>query len=252
MNSAKKHFMPIVLASLFVIFNLSPAFAQDPTNMAEAMKASGFDFETARWISKTTQEDGNGKIQKSTQKFWISGNQVRMEIQDEATGETQIIIDDGTHQYLYDPAKKTAMVMNAMMKNMSSGLLSSDSFKQAAENRKAAKTVGTETINGKACTIKEYASTLANITSNVREWVWNEKQFPMKSIVTIPGQTTTMMGQSIKMPGSKTESVVTEVTLNQSIDGSLFKLPAGVKTETMGNPFDPSETGNDEESQDEK
>ncbi|MBU4054697.1 MAG: hypothetical protein KKA41_10050, partial [Proteobacteria bacterium] len=74
MTSAKKLLMITALASLMAILNLSPALAQDPTNMAEAMKASGFDFETARWISKTTQEDGNGKIQKSTQKFWISGN----------------------------------------------------------------------------------------------------------------------------------------------------------------------------------
>jgi outer membrane lipoprotein-sorting protein len=237
----KKHFTKIALACLMLLFYIAPAYSADPANMVDAMKQSGFSFDSAQWTSNTTQDDGSGKVNKSSQKFWISGRQMRIETLDEGTGETHIIIDDGSQQYLYNPKENSAMVMNEMMKGMYSGLLNSDAFKQGAENRKNAKTIGAEIINGKSCTIKEYENKVMNITSQVKEWVWDAKQFPMKSIVTVPGQTMTMMGQSIKMPGSKTESVVTEVVLDQPVDASLFKLPAGVKVETMGNPFDPSE-----------
>jgi outer membrane lipoprotein-sorting protein len=223
-----------------LLFSIAPTHAADPLNMVDAMKQSGFSFDSAQWTSNTTQDDGSGNVKKSNQKFWISGRQMRIETLDEESGETFVILDDGNQQYLYNPKENTAMVMNEMMKGMYSGLLNSEAFKQGAENRKNAKTTGSETINGKPCTIKEYENNVMNITSQVKEWVWDAKQFPMKSIVTVPGQTITMMGQSIKMPGSKTESVVTEVSLDQPIDASLFKLPAGVKVESMGNPMDSS------------
>jgi hypothetical protein len=239
MKRKKKYLIGITGISLIWVLFLSPALAGNPnTNIVDAMKASGFIFETARWTSKTTQEDESGKVRKSTQKFWISGRQVRIETRDEDTGETNIIIDDGNQPILYNAKEKTAMVMNEMMKSMYSGLLSNDVFKQAAENRKNAKTLGIETIHGKPCTIKEYENTIANVSGHVKEWIWNGKQFPMKSIVTVPSQTMTMMGQHVKVPGSRIESVVTDVTLDQSMDESLFKLPPGVKIETMGNAFD--------------
>ena len=247
MQFPKKHFIKMILITLLTALYISPALAGDPTNMADAMKDAGFKFETAHWISDTTMDDGSGKIKKSTNKYWISGRQSRIEMMDKDSGETQIIIDDGKQQFFYNPKQKAAMVMNSMVKSMYSGLMSSESFKQAAENRKNAKTVGSETINGKPCTIKEYQNTISNIVSQVREWVWDGKEFPMKSVVTIPGQTMNMMGQSIKMPGSKTESVVTEVTLDQPVDPSLFKLPAGVTLQTMGETMTPPPMENPED-----
>jgi len=176
----------------------------------------------------------DGKTTKSQSRFWISGDKYRMESQDPKTGETMILIDDGQEQYVINPKEKTAMKMEGMVKNMYAGSLNSDLYAQAAEQRKAAKKVGTGKVAGKPCTVFAYQSKIGGVTGDVKEWVWNGKGFPLKTVTSNPAQTVTMMGHQSKIPASTYENVVTEIALDKAVPASLFKLPPDVKVRSMG------------------
>lgn len=246
----KKMFLLFFVATVFLLgAGAGAALAAKGKGMTSAMREAGFTAKTAQWTSVTTQTRGNNKPEKTMVKFWLAGEKFRMEMQDRRTKETMIMIDDGQDQYLYDPKKKSAMKLEGMMKNMYSGFFNSDAFKQAAEQRKTAKKIGTETISGKPCTVYTYDSRYQNFTSKVKEWVWNGKNFPMKSIVTSEQQTMVVMGNKTTVPASTTETLITEVVLDKPIPASMFQVPAGAKTQSMGRGADAEEeTGEDEES----
>jgi outer membrane lipoprotein-sorting protein len=50
---------------------------------------------------------------------------------------------------------------------------------------------GTETVNGKLCTIVEYTTVTNNQTVHVRMWIWNEHGIPIKMRSTFEGQQST-------------------------------------------------------------
>jgi outer membrane lipoprotein-sorting protein len=212
----------LLICSLGMVF-ISSAAAEKSKGMAAAMREAGCTFKTAQWTSLSTQTRGQEAPTKETVKFWMSGDKFRMESQDKKTKETMIMIDDGKEQYMYTPAKKSAMKLSGFMKQMYSGFFSGDMFAKAAEQRKKAKKTGSETIDGKSCSIYEYQSEVSNIKSDVKEWVWDSKNFPIKSISVVH-----------MSPVTTTENLITELALDQTIPDSMFKLPEGVEITDLG------------------
>jgi outer membrane lipoprotein-sorting protein len=202
-------------------------------SMAQVMREQGFDYQHAQWTTEMTQTEEGGKVTKTTSKIWFSGDKMRMETTDRKTGDLMIMLSDGKDEYLYNPKEKTATKLGAMMRGMLTGMMDSDAFKEAADRRKSAKKVGSETVSGKPCTLYAYKQTFGGLNSDVKEWVWTGKNFPMKTIVKMPQQTMTMMGMTSKVPASTTETLVTDLVLNKPAAASLFQLPAGVKVQDM-------------------
>lgn len=216
--------------------------------MAQAMREQGFDYQHAQWTAQMTQTEESGKVTKTSSKIWIAGNKMRMETTDKKTGELAVMISDGKDEYMYSPKEKTATKMGAMMRGMMTGMLDSKAFKEAAERRKNAKKAGTETVSGKPCTIYAYQQTFGGLTSDVKEWVWTGKNFPMKTVVKTPQQKMTIMGMTSTVPASTTETLVTDLVVNKPAAASLFQLPAGTKVQDM----DKMMGGGDDEEEDEE
>ncbi|MEW6515562.1 MAG: hypothetical protein AB1439_01475 [candidate division FCPU426 bacterium] len=216
-------------------------------SLAKTMRDMGFDYQHAQWTSQMTQTEEGGKVTKTSSQIWISGDKMRMETKDRRTGEQMIIIGDGKDEYIYNPKEKTATKMGAMMRGMFTGMMDSEAFQQAAERRKNAKKSGTETVSGKPCTIYAYQQTFGGLTSDVKEWVWTGKNFPMKTIVSTPKQAMTMMGMKTTVPASTTESVVTDLVLNKAVPASMFELPKGAKVQDMDKMMQGGQGGEDEE-----
>lgn len=202
-------------------------------SMAQVMREQGFDFQHAQWTSLTTQTEDSGKVTKTSSKTWVSGDKMRMEMTDNKTGELMILLMDGKDEYMVNMKEKTATKMSAMMRGMMAGMMDSKAVKEAAERRKAAKPSGSETISGKPCTIYAYKQSFSGLTSDIKEWVWTGKNFPMKTIVKTPQQKMTIMGMTSTVPGSTSETVVTDLVLNKPAAASMFQLPAGVKVQDM-------------------
>ncbi len=211
------------------------AAKSDSKSLVQNMRESGFSFKTASWTALSTQKDSRGKVTKSEVKIQISGDQYRLETKNPENGEKMVFIDTGKVKYMYMPDDKKALKLTPRMQEMYSGILSSDLVAESARQRKKAKKVGKGKVDGKPCTIYTYKSTLkmmgGTITSDVKEWVWNKKNFPLKSMVKTPKQKMNTGFSTVELPASETETVIKDLVLDKKIPASRFKLPAGTKIE---------------------
>ena len=221
----------LLAASAWVLS--APAWAGEK-GLAEVMRKAGFKAKTAHWNATMTQTS-EGKTTTSDSKFWISGDKVRIEMQNPETGEAMILIDDGSGLYMVNPKEKLAMKLKGMARENYLRPFESSFGAGVAEQRRNARKIGAEKVLGKSCTVYAYSSKVGGeVKSKVKEWVWNGKEIPLKTMTDTPAQTVTMMGHSTTIPASKSESLVTAITLNKPIADALFTLPKGVKVQNMG------------------
>ncbi|MFH1877946.1 MAG: hypothetical protein ABH883_03985 [Candidatus Omnitrophota bacterium] len=80
-------------------------------------------------------------------------------------------------------------------------------------------TSGTEEIDGKLCDIYEYVD--KPTSSNVKVWIWKEKEFPVQMEFVDPS-----IGASLTV-------FLTDIEINQPIPDDIFDLPQGTKIEDM-------------------
>jgi len=149
---------------------------------------------------------------------WVKGNKVRMEMP--AEGKTMIIIVNLAEgvSYIYNPEENIAMKMEVGTDTQSAveDVLSIQSRNPTV--------VGTETIDGKLCTVVEYTSLAGD---EVKTWLW-QKGLPVRMEVTTTEGTSRTEWKNFGFG---------------DIPDDKFKLPAGVEVREMRIPSIPEGMG---------
>jgi outer membrane lipoprotein-sorting protein len=152
---------------------------------------------------------------ETTTHVWIKGNKMRMEM--DVEGTTMVVIVDGDAQtyIMYTLPDKMGFFMQYQEE---------DSVINESESIMGYHpiVVGTETIDGKVCTVIEYDYSDADMgIVSAKAWIWNEYGFPIQVVVTdSQGHITTMLYKNIEIGGN--------------IDDSMFIAPADVMILPMG------------------
>jgi outer membrane lipoprotein-sorting protein len=213
--------------------------AKKVQHIPQLMREGGFKHNTAAWTTVSTVTDDKGKVKKTEAKMWLSGDKYRMESKNEK-GKTMVLLDNGQDVYMLNLDEKKAYKWGASVEKMFGNVLNSDMVAESARQRKTAKKLGSESVEGKPCDIYAYKNTVTfmdnAVTSDVKEWIWAKENFPLKNKVNTPAHTVKIVFMTTEVPASETESVVKDLTLDQPVDEALFTLPAGVKVETMEMP----------------
>ncbi len=147
-----------------------------------------------------------------TQKVWLKKNKMKTEATME--GQTMIYLTDMDTKtmYTYMPAQNMAM-KTAMKIDFSNDTKPATESTESIEKYKPV-VIGTETLDGKVCTVVEYTTEEGKIKS----WIWKEKGF------------------SIRMEMTTAEGKVIVEYKNiefANIPDSMFELPAGVEITEM-------------------
>jgi hypothetical protein len=142
-----------------------------------------------------------GLKEETTIKYWIK-NYKKFRIEQVSTGLVIFINMEAQTMYMYYPDKKMVMKM-------------AYDTKQAPESPSTVlayspKVVGTETKDGKECTVIEYTYQ----GESVKEWIWNDNGFPVRMVSEVSGVTTTIEWKNYDF---------------SDIDDSIFKLPEDVQ-----------------------
>jgi outer membrane lipoprotein-sorting protein len=142
------------------------------------------------------------------QTVWIKGNKMRTEIT--AGGQNTIVLMDidAKTMYTYMPAQNMALKMTW---NPTTTSAVDDTEAISKYNPTI---VGTDTIDGKKCTVVEYV--IEGQTTKM--WLWQDHGFPLKVEATTPQGKTTMEYKNIQFT---------------DIPDSTFTLPAGVQIQQM-------------------
>lgn len=145
-------------------------------------------------------------------KIWQTSRKIRMEYN--LGGETTIVIFDLDENvtYTYLPDQNVATKMTLDPGTMPHGTLEGD-MSVALEYDPVI--VGTETIDGKSCTVIEFAK--EGMTVNI--WIWTETGFPLRS-------------QGVTSDGTTMLEEYTNIDFSD-IPDSVFELPEGVEIVSM-------------------
>jgi len=143
-----------------------------------------------------------------TTKVWLKGQNMKSET--EAEGQTVInIINNATStMYMYIPEQNMAFKVN-YDPSQTSPINDVQSLSQYNPT-----IIGTETIDGKLCTVVEYSVS----GMSVKTWLWQEKGFPLKVVSETNDGTVTVEYRNIEFT---------------DIPDSEFELPAGVQIMDM-------------------
>jgi len=143
-----------------------------------------------------------------TTKMWREGGKMRMEGAFEGKSMVYLVDADKQLAYMYFPAENTAMEIDLSNAQETAGESPSEQSESVIKYNPV--TLGTETLDGKSCSVIEYSAE----TEKVKMWVWIEYGLPIRT------ETTTEKGTSV-------------VELRNidfgSISDSMFELPAGVQ-----------------------
>ncbi len=144
-----------------------------------------------------------------TSTVWMKGHNMRTEMTVE--GQTMIMIMNGDKQeaYTYFPDENMATKIDF------SQATESATEKSATEEVGSIEAynptgIGTETIDGKLCTVVEYASP----EGKAKMWIWLEHGFPIRTEITTPEGTGRTDWRNIEFV---------------DIPDNMFELPAGVE-----------------------
>jgi outer membrane lipoprotein-sorting protein len=208
-------------------------------SIVQTMRDNGFKHKTASWTTAMTVKDDTGKVTNSEAKMWLSGDKYRMANKDQ-NGKSMIMIDDGKETYMLNPAEKTAYKWGPGVESMYSSVLASDVVAESARQRKHAKKIGSEAVDGKPCDIYAYKSSVtfmgSTVTSDVKEWTWTSEKFPLKTVAKTPKHQMKIVFMTTDVPASESTNVIKDLVFDGPIDEGLFTLPAGTKVETMDMP----------------
>ena len=159
-----------------------------------------------------------------TSKVWIKGEKMRMEQVSE--GEKMVtLMKEGTMYFCY-PAQKMAMKMDISAGAGQGGQGNPKDMMEYLKSIKA-KSLGQEKIEGKLCNVYQItypqtglpAEALAKAGAKSKIWVWKEKKFPLKSVMTLGSETITTRYRNVQM--------------DISIPDSYFELPPGTQIMDM-------------------
>ncbi len=145
-----------------------------------------------------------------TAKIWQKNKKMREDITAQGMTMTMLFdMDAGVMYTIMPPPLNTAMKSTFNTSDMPEGGVDTGDIMDYNPN-----IVGTETIDGKSCTViaYEYAG------SSMKYWIWTEKGFPVKMEITSAGSKTTIEYKNIDF---------------SNIADSIFELPAGVTITQM-------------------
>jgi len=140
----------------------------------------------------------------TTQSIWLKSTRMRIEMTQAGVKMVILIDQDKKVMYNYSPDQNTAFKMD-ISKAPSS--VAQDSTKIQDYNPVI---VGTETIDGKVCTIIQFT----NQAGTTKEWLWQDRGFPIKVEMTSAAGTFTTENKNVSFG---------------DIPDSTFQLPAGVQ-----------------------
>lgn len=139
-----------------------------------------------------------------------------------AEGEKMITLMKEGVMYLYYPSQKMAMKMDI---SAGAGQGGQENPKDMVEYLKSieAKPLGQERIEGKLCDVYQItypqiglpAEDSAKAGARGKIWVWKEKNFPLKSVMTVGSETITTEYRNVQM--------------GISIPDSYFEIPSGTQ-----------------------
>lgn len=139
-----------------------------------------------------------------TMKMWEEGNKIRAEMDQQGQTIVMLIDYDEGVAYMYMPAENFAYEIPL-------GQAPESAVEQAQAIAGYDYTViGTDTIDGKVCTVVEYSYG----GTSAKAWIWKEHGFLIRIESTAPGGTTITEFKNIDFA---------------DIDDSMFELPAGVQ-----------------------
>ncbi len=143
-------------------------------------------------------------VPATTQSIWLKGTKMRIEMTVQGA-KSVILIDQGARvMYNYMPDQNMAFKMDI---NQAPGSASQDTTKVLDYNPAI---VGTETFDGKLCTIIQFT----NQAVTTKQWIWQDRGFPVKIEATSSVGVTTTENKNISF---------------EDIPDSTFQLPAGVE-----------------------
>lgn len=165
-----------------------------------------------------------------TSKVWIKGNNMRIE--QIAEGEKMITLMKEGAIYLYYPSQKMAIKMDISAGAGQGGQENPKDMMEYLRNIEA-KPLGQERIEGQLCDVYQItypqtglpadlsseASAKGEASPKAKIWVWREKNFPLKSVMTVGGETLTTEYRNVQM--------------GINISDSLFQIPPGTQIMDM-------------------
>ncbi|MBN1594346.1 hypothetical protein JW933_00320 [candidate division FCPU426 bacterium] len=218
-----------VMACLAALVAAQPAAAN---SMPERLREAGFQCQSAQWTTHTVRREGKNTVEFQSQ-VWLSRDKYCMEAKDPKQGKTMVYLDTGKEKYLCTPDEKKAVRLTPVLQSMYAGFLNSDMIAQHALQRKQAKVIGQENLDNKPCEIVTYQSVLdtgeETVAVQVKEWIWREKNIPLKSVIKIPPSTMRIGSATVDVPASETMTTIADLVLDQPIPDSRFMLPAGTQ-----------------------
>jgi outer membrane lipoprotein-sorting protein len=143
-----------------------------------------------------------------TQTVWVKGNKMRTEVTMEGQNTIMLMDIDAKTMYTYMPAQNMALKMTW---NPTTSSAVNDTEAISKYNPTI---VGTDTIDGKKCTVVQY--TVEGQTTKM--WLWQEHGFPLRVEATTPQGKTTMEYKNLEFT---------------NIPDSTFTLPSGVQIQQM-------------------
>ena len=147
--------------------------------------------------------------QTATSTMWVKKTQMRMESTQQGQSIVVLINGDTKIMYMYMPAQNMALKEDYGQAPKSA----SDNANSILQNTPTV--VGTETLDGKLCTVIQYTANSAT----TKEWIWQAKGLPVRMQITSSQGTTTTDFKNYDF---------------SDIPDSTFVLPAGVTIQSLG------------------
>jgi len=146
-----------------------------------------------------------------TWEIWLKGQKSRIEMT--ADGEDVVMLVDleAKIAYMYSPAENMAIKMDL---SSFEGIVTKASDDIMDYNPII---IGTETLDGKVCLVIEYTVVAEGVESKIKQWLWTEHGFPIRTETTSGGKSAVMECRNIEFG---------------DIPDSMFELPPG--TSIMG------------------
>ncbi len=214
--------LAVITVILFVFFSISGAEVLNKTRDGSQSPVTTSTTSTTTTTTGDTLDDmlglssdivsikydmlvsGQG-IPAMTTKVWAKNNRMRMEMTQQGMNVVTLIDTNAKTMYTYMPAQNLAMKIPfdpAQVPKSPTG----DAASMQDSN---ARVTGTETIDGKVCSVIEYTSA----QGNVKAWIWQDKGLPIRTETTTPAGKITVEYKNIDFA---------------DIPDSMFELPAGV------------------------
>lgn len=140
-----------------------------------------------------------------TTKVWLKKNKMRTEINQQGVNAVMLIDTDAKTMYVYMPAQNLAIKMPFDPTQVPKA--PTDEAKSILNYNP--KVVGTESIDGKVCSVIEYTSG----QGSVKTWIWQDNGLPIRTEITSGADKTTIEYKNIYFT---------------DIPDSMFELPEGV------------------------